>query len=239
MPYLPFDHPEPFAATLGVMLYPGADEREKAEGFAAHYLAGPLKEAMAKDVLVDPQVFLQIATSGGVVLDDLHKCWQDGRAMGEVFKIVIALCGTDPNLTSWNNAYILVGEHAGRHQTRAGLTRLKDIKTRFVSVAHLWAAWQIRGGKFIEQPETGYDFYADFQSFIEEAEALRQWGRNWTPARDKADPLLPDDMWQAPKDWQPIARHSGWPDTGRVHRLTLSEEQTVGLRRAGRPEKTK
>jgi hypothetical protein len=26
MPILPLDHPDPFAATLGVMLYPGADD---------------------------------------------------------------------------------------------------------------------------------------------------------------------------------------------------------------------
>ena len=26
MPILPLDHPEPFAATLGVMLYPGTDD---------------------------------------------------------------------------------------------------------------------------------------------------------------------------------------------------------------------
>lgn len=239
MPYLPFDHPEPFAATLGVMLYPGADEREKAEAFAAHYLAGPLKEALSKDVAVDPQVFVQVATSGGVVLDDLDKRWGEGRVMGEVFKIVIALYGTDPNLTSWNNAYSLVTDHAGRHQTRAGLTQLKDIKTRFVSVAHLWAAWQIRGGKFKAHTEVGYDLFADFQSFIEEAEALRKWGQTWTPTRHKAVPILPDDVWQAPKNWQPIARHPGWPDTGRVPRLTLSEEQIIGLKPAGRPEKTK
>ena len=36
MPILPLDHPEPFAATLGVMLYPGADNDDplKARAFA-------------------------------------------------------------------------------------------------------------------------------------------------------------------------------------------------------------
>jgi hypothetical protein len=36
MPVLPLDHPEPFAAVLGVMLYPGTDEddRRKARAFA-------------------------------------------------------------------------------------------------------------------------------------------------------------------------------------------------------------
>jgi hypothetical protein len=41
MPLLPLDYPVPFAATLGVMLYPAMDEVDppKARAFAAQYLA--------------------------------------------------------------------------------------------------------------------------------------------------------------------------------------------------------
>ena len=41
MPVLPLEHFEPFAATLGVMLYPGLDEddQRKARAFAAQWLA--------------------------------------------------------------------------------------------------------------------------------------------------------------------------------------------------------
>jgi hypothetical protein len=41
MPILPLDYPVPFAATLGVMLYPAMDEVDppKARAFAAQYLA--------------------------------------------------------------------------------------------------------------------------------------------------------------------------------------------------------
>ena len=41
MPILPLDYPEPFAATLGVMLYPGTEEadRPKARAYASQYLA--------------------------------------------------------------------------------------------------------------------------------------------------------------------------------------------------------
>ncbi|MGC1348018.1 MAG: hypothetical protein WA863_18420 [Methyloceanibacter sp.] len=37
MPILPLDHPEPFTATLGVMLYPATDEKDppRAHAFAA------------------------------------------------------------------------------------------------------------------------------------------------------------------------------------------------------------
>ena len=43
MPILPLDHPEPLAATLGVMLYPGDNEvsQKRARAFTAHVLAEP------------------------------------------------------------------------------------------------------------------------------------------------------------------------------------------------------
>jgi len=45
MPTLPLDHPEPFAVTLGVMLYPGEDDasQSRARAFASQYLAEPLR----------------------------------------------------------------------------------------------------------------------------------------------------------------------------------------------------
>jgi hypothetical protein len=48
MPILPLDSPEPFAATLGVMLYPGTDKSDqaKARAFAARWLAEPLRRSL-------------------------------------------------------------------------------------------------------------------------------------------------------------------------------------------------
>ena len=45
MPILPLDYPEPFAAILGVMLYPGTDDddRRKARAFSANWLAEPFR----------------------------------------------------------------------------------------------------------------------------------------------------------------------------------------------------
>jgi hypothetical protein len=45
MPILPLDHPEPRAATLGVMLYPGEDKADQkcARAYAAQFLAEPLR----------------------------------------------------------------------------------------------------------------------------------------------------------------------------------------------------
>ena len=45
MPILPLDHPEPLAATLGVMLYPGEDDadQKRARAYAAQFLAKPVE----------------------------------------------------------------------------------------------------------------------------------------------------------------------------------------------------
>ena len=43
MPILPLNHPEPFSATLGVMLYPDEADALKARAFAAQYLAEPMR----------------------------------------------------------------------------------------------------------------------------------------------------------------------------------------------------
>ena len=50
MPILPLDHPEPLAATLGVMHYPGTndDDPRKARAFAAQFLAEPIRRAYAE-----------------------------------------------------------------------------------------------------------------------------------------------------------------------------------------------
>jgi len=44
---LPVNHFEPFAATLGIMLYPGLEpeERAKADAFASQFLAKPIEDA--------------------------------------------------------------------------------------------------------------------------------------------------------------------------------------------------
>jgi hypothetical protein len=48
MPILPFDYPEPFSATLGVMHYPAADEADppKARAYAAQLLAAAFKRLL-------------------------------------------------------------------------------------------------------------------------------------------------------------------------------------------------
>ena len=104
-------------------------------------------------------------------------------------------------------------------------------------MAHLWGAWCIREGRFSPRPDIGYDGYADFQSFLTEAEILRQWGQSWRHPRDKAEPPLPAEVWRVPEDWRPPIRQPGWPATGMIPYLTLPEELLATLKPAGRPRK--
>jgi hypothetical protein len=75
MPILPLDHPEPFSATLGVMLYPATDEADtlKARGFAAQVLAKALRRF--KEEGGDPpfEILGPIYLDAGEWLDDLEE----------------------------------------------------------------------------------------------------------------------------------------------------------------------
>ncbi|MBN4046533.1 hypothetical protein JYU02_00885 [bacterium AH-315-P15] len=239
MPILPLDHPEPFAATLGVMLYPGPDESEqrKARAFAAQYLAKPIQQLYETGGTLSQDDLLLLATDAGERLDNLEERWWRATATGELFKILFTLANTDLKLASWSNAIKLTELVATRSKVSGSRTALWGAKSEFHSVAHLWGAWSIREGKFDPLPEVGYDGYADFQSFLTEAEILRQWGQSWSPPRDKGKPPLPADAWIVPDDWQPPERFPGWPPTGRIPHMTLSDELLENLKPAGRPKK--
>ncbi|MHA1567048.1 MAG: hypothetical protein ACTSX7_17185, partial [Alphaproteobacteria bacterium] len=80
MPNLPLNHPEPFAATLGVMLYPGTDEADtrKEKAFAAHYLAEPIRRLHQTGGTLSNDTLAQIVMDAGKRLDNLDKRWWRG-----------------------------------------------------------------------------------------------------------------------------------------------------------------
>jgi hypothetical protein len=233
MPILPLDHPEPFAATLGVMLYPGTDNDDpaKARTFASHWLAKPIQRCEEIGHKISRDVLLGIVIDGGQVLDDLDERWRGGTATGELFKTLWALVYTDPTLATWSNAIKIAEEVAARAKTSGSRSALWEARQRFLSVAHLWAAWAIRGGKFDTRLERGYD---DFQAFLAEAEILRDFGQTWQPARAKSKPLLPHDMWGVAENWKPDLPN---PEIVKLPVPKLAEYLLSTLRPAGRPPK--
>ena len=240
MPILPLDHPEPFAAVVGTMLYPGTDddERKRAAAFAAHYLAEPVRLLKEEGGALSREDLERIVMDGGEPLGDLDQPWYEGTATGEIFKTLFALAHKDPKLASWDNAIKIAEKVAAGQKKPGSRTGLWNARSQFLSVAHLWAAWSIRGSRFKAQPEAGYDGWLDFQFFLAEAEILRRWGQTFQQPRAKADPPLPADVWRVPDGWAPPERLPGWPESGRVPVLTLPDELLAGLKRAGRPRKS-
>ena len=82
MPILPLDHPEPFAATLGVMLYPAMDKADpaKARAFAAQWLGEPLRRLREAGHLLTYDALERIAIDAGQPLIDLDEAMRDQLA---------------------------------------------------------------------------------------------------------------------------------------------------------------
>ncbi len=235
---LPLHHPEPFAATLGVMLYPETTEsgRRKARAFAAQHLAEPLREAMEDGHSPSYETLVLLATNCGEQLDDLETRFQQGMWVGDLVKALYTLSCSHPKLASWNNAASILERAAGR---RSGSRSAFHVaRKRLLTVAHLWGAWSIRDGKFNPIPEIGYTGWDVFQYFLAESEVLRDWGQNWRPKRAKAEPPLPAEVYAVPGDWHPPARQEGWPPVGIAPYLELPAHLLEGLKPAGRPRKT-
>jgi hypothetical protein len=237
MPDLPLDHPEPFAATLGVMLYPGTDELEtrKAAAFQSYLMAEPIRQLTAAGYKLPQDTLLHLVLHAGEPLEDLKKRWWQGTATGELLKTVFALYHTNPALASWNNAVTIAERVAGRKKGARSMQW--GARRRYLSVAHLWAAWCIREGQFKTCPEVGYDGYDDFQSFLTESEIIRHWAQSRLPARKNSTRLLPPDLWHVGEDWHPLERKSGWPNTGQIPILMIAEDLIAGLKPAGRPRR--
>jgi hypothetical protein len=240
MPILPLDHPEPFAATLGVMLYPGteASDAANARAFAAQWLGEPLRRFHEAGHRLSYEVLMGIVVDAGRPLSDLDERSWGGTATGELVKVYFALACRKPELASWSNAVRIAELTARRCGKRGARTEQWAARRRFLLVAHLWGAWSIREGKFEPRPEVGYDGFADFQSFLTEAEILRDWGQTRRPRRARSKPPLPAEVWRVPDSWRPPERLAGWPETGRIPLgLTLPDELLAGLRPAGRPSR--
>jgi hypothetical protein len=239
MPILPLDHPEPFAATLGVMLYPGTDEddRRKARAFAAKWLAEPIRRFREVGGRLSIDELERLVMDGGALLSDLDDRWWGGLATGELFKALFILAKNKPALASWENAIRIYEISAKRAGSSGSRTELYQERSRFLSVAHLWGAWCIREGKFEARPELGYDGRADFQCFLAEAEILRDFGQWWRRSRAKSEPPLPPEVWCVASDWEPPPRQYGWPNTGMIPDLLLPDDLMAGLKPPGRPRK--
>jgi hypothetical protein len=229
MPVLSFDHPDPFAMTLGTMLYPGLDDgdRRKAKAYASQYLAEPVRRTRTAGFAVSDEAQARLHADCGEILGDLQSRWTQGVWTGDIFKAYYALCQSHKHFASFENAFRIMERCTGR--APGVRSSFNKAKSKFITVAHLWTAWSIRDGKFATHPEVGYDGHADFQAFLTEAEILRDWGQNRRPPRAKAQPPMPVDVWRVPDDWGPLVRQLGWPVIG-IPVLTLPDDLLADLK---------
>jgi hypothetical protein len=166
----------------------------------------------------------RIASDSGERLDDLEDRLWNGTAVGEIFKVFFALYCTAPSLASWEKATQLAERTAARHRVPGSRSSFYAARHRFKSVAHLWAAWSIRGRAFQSNLEVGYEGWHDFQFFLAESEILREWGQSWQIKRAKSKPPLPTEVWHVPDSWVPPKKSSGWPQAGAIPVIKVEEE---------------
>jgi hypothetical protein len=216
MPVLPVDYPEPFIAVLGAMLYPNEDEGAQRRAFAAHHLAEPIRRFEAAGGVLPYDDLLRIVKDGGARLDDLDQRWWGATVMGELFKILFALANHNPELASWEYSTRIVEKCATKAKVYGARTSIMEVKRRFLSVAHLWGAYSIRGRTWQERVDVNYSYADDFESFLTEAEFLRRWGQTWKADAPKAKSALPAEVWAMPENWTPAPRKPGWPSTGMI-----------------------
>jgi hypothetical protein len=240
VPILPLDHIEPFAATLGIMHYPGTDDadRRHAAAFTSKFLASVMADDRRAAGLIARPDLVELCTAARFELADLDLRKRGAQAAGEVFKVYYALSVSDPARASWSTAQRIVTIDAAKNRQRAGDTYLKAERGRFGPVLHLWGALAIRDYSFKTDPSVSYDGVADFHSFLAESEALLEFGKTWNPKGAKsARPLADIDMWRPPASWAPPARQKDWPETGKLPVLGLSDEFIRSVTARIRPRK--
>lgn len=235
---LPLHHPEPFAATLGVMLYPDTSDTElrKRHAFTTQFLAEPIRRARADGYHPPYETIAMVAESCGEQLDDLETRIREGVWVGDLVKALYALSCSHQPLASWNNAANILERAAGC--SSGSRTGFMAAKKRFLTVAHLWCAWSIRDGKFKEILEVEYRYADDFQYFLAESEVIRDWGQTWKPARANAESPLSGEVYAIPEGWCEPEPQKGWPPVGIAPYLELPADLLEGLKPAGRPRKT-
>jgi hypothetical protein len=118
-----------------------------------------------------------------------------------MFKILLVLAHTHPNLASWNNAIRYLECFAKESKEKGTHSDFWKARGRFLSVAHLWGAWSFRERRILDAK--------DFQTFLAQAENLREWGQTWRSRRAKSEPLLPSDVWRVPTGYHRRGAHLG------------------------------
>lgn len=225
---------------LGAMLFPG--DAAKADTYSAKLLTkGPLQDylraghtfSLTRNISHLDALGREIS-SKKIETQKLH-----GRRAGEVVKILWALICSRPDIASWESAIWVVEDAWAGEGHRAGRTTVRTDLTEMRAVLHLWGALALRDYRFLVDPNVGYDGLDDLAALMSEAMELRQQLCLWRDGRNTSDTLLAGDAFGPWIGWQRPEPRPGWPDTGRLHAVSLPPGVRVPVRRpSGRPRKT-
>jgi hypothetical protein len=142
-------------------------------------------------------------------------------------------------LASWEYSARILEKYAASAKVAGSRTSIMAAKRCFLTVAHLWGAYSIRGREFRENVEADYNYADDFESFLTEAAILRKWGRTWQPNAAKAKSPLPAGAWAMPDTWTPAPRKPGWPRTGIIPDIVPPHDLPPLRGSPGRPRKVR
>lgn len=231
MPILPLDNYEPFAITLGTMLYPGIDESRNAQSFAARYLEAANQELYSSSGRLNHETPRRLTVVRRKAQRELNKRWRTGTVTGEITKCIYALSEQAPELASWKNGASIAERVAARERVSGSRSALYEARKTHRSMAHYWCAWVLREGKF-----SSVDPLSDFYRFLLEAEWFRRWGQSWRSDRSKAVPLFPDNLWELPESWLNRLGESEDRLRIKIPILHLPNDLIESFRPAGRPK---
>jgi hypothetical protein len=241
MPILPLENDEPFALTLGVMLYPEADgaaPSEQALAYRSHYLAEPIRRLFAADRVLPYLYLAQLAVDSGQPLRDIEQRWKMGLAAGQLLWIAYTLGKQQPDKCSWGNAVRLLEAQRGRKRVAGSRTSLMQAKAMFESVIHLWAAWCVREPEGWASDDGEYAGLRQYLRFLDDAGAFLEWGRGFHGEAAKSECMLTADAWVPAVDWGRRRAELMDPLPGKIPLVALNESDIAALRLRGRPVAT-
>src|SRR5436853_4629858 len=113
MPCLNLTGGEPWAETLGVMLFPDHELKRRAviatlwAGFYPKYEEAGF-EPLPRSVLLS---IMQASTAARVEKAEMDRGWYHARIAGEQLKVLAAIAAVDPRRASWKMATRIVAHH--------------------------------------------------------------------------------------------------------------------------------
>jgi hypothetical protein len=240
---LPLENDEPFAVTLGVMLYPEhkADRISlQALAFRSKYLAEPIRQLCTAGLgeTLPREYLLRLLVEGGFPPDDIKQRWKMGHDCGTLLRILWTLSQHDPELATWNNAMKLMEAEASRQGVTGHRTFFQSAKKEFASVAHLWAAWCAFEGMGKLPLSEAYVGLRRYMNFMACAGCFLDWGETFTIDVAKSEPPLRDvQPWLPPRPWMYERRTFMAKGPRRIPLPVLNDADVAALRTRGRPRK--